>query len=131
MAQRHEDERRQEDPERGEGCARDATQHVADERRRREDRTGGDLANGDGVEELPVGQPPETIDEIVAKEGQEHVAASVEHRADLQEYEKQCREAHAGADSGRRRHATAAHRRQQHRDDPAPQQQRDLVGSHE
>src|SRR5438046_10767597 len=78
MAQRHEDERRQEDPERGEGCARDATQHVADERRRREDRTGGDLADGDGVEELLVGQPAEAIDEIVAKEGQEHVAASVE-----------------------------------------------------
>src|SRR5262245_65681356 len=118
MAQRHEDERRQEDSERGEGCARDASQHVADERRRREDRTGGDLANGDGIEELLIGEPAEAIDEIVAKEGQEHGAASAEHRADLQEYEKQCREAHAAAEYEGSSHATSSQRRLHTRDAP-------------
>ena len=72
---------------------REAAQHVADERRGREDRARRDLPDRDGVEELALGQPAPPHDEVGAQEGEEHVAAAEEHRADLQEGEEERRQA--------------------------------------
>ena len=64
--------------------------------------------NGDGVEQLPFGEPVQALHEIGPKEREEHVAAAEEHRADLGEDQKQrpepergCRRSGRRAGSGR------------------------------
>ena len=90
-AQRDEDERGQEDAERRDRGARRSAEHVADERRGREHGTRRDLADGDGVEQLRLGEPAEPLDEIGAQEREQDVAAAEEHRADLEEDDEQRR----------------------------------------
>ena len=73
--------------------APEAAEEIADERGGREDRARRDLADRDGVEELALGQPAAPHDEVGAQEGEQHVAAAEEDRADLQEDEEEGREA--------------------------------------
>ena len=91
--QRHEHERGQKNADGRRQRPDRAAEQVADERRGREHRAWRDLPDGDGVEELLLGQPAEALDEIRAQERQQHVAAAEEHRARLQEQEKHQAEA--------------------------------------
>src|SRR5690606_23782407 len=61
-----------------------------------EDGARGDLADGDGVEELGVGDPPEALDEVAFEEGEKDVAAAVQDGADLQEGQEELGELAAG-----------------------------------
>ena len=81
-----------------------AVEDVADEGRRREHRPGRDLADGDGVDELRLGEPAEADHEIGAQEREEDVAAAEEHRADLEEdpEERRQRDRGGGAPDGDR-----------------------------
>jgi hypothetical protein len=58
---RDEDERGQEDPERGRRRAGQAAQHVADERGRGEERPGRELADGNRVEKLALGESARAV----------------------------------------------------------------------
>src|SRR5690606_337840 len=80
-----EDEGGEEDRDGGEDGAGEAHDHVADEGGGGEDGARGDLADGDGVEELGVGDPAEAVDEVAFEEGEKDVAAAVQDGADLQE----------------------------------------------
>ena len=64
-------------------------QQVADEGGGREDRPRRDLADGDRVEQLRLGQPAPPLDEVGPQEGQQDVAAAEQHRADLEEEQEQ------------------------------------------
>ena len=44
-----------------------------------------ELADGDRVEQLRLGQPSQSIDQVGAQERQQYVAATEQHRADFQE----------------------------------------------
>ena len=50
---------------------------------------GRHLADRDRVEQLRLGEPAEPLDQVGAQEGEQHVAAAEEHRADLEEDEEQ------------------------------------------
>ena len=66
-------------PKRGGERAAEARDLVADEGRGGEKRARSKLAHGDGIDELAVGDPVQTLDEIGAEEREQHVAAAVEH----------------------------------------------------
>ena len=68
--------------------AGDAAEEIADERRGGEHRAGRHLADGDSVEQLLIGEPAQAHDEIGAEEGEQDVAAAVQHRADLEKRQK-------------------------------------------
>jgi len=55
----------------------------------REHGTRSDLTDRDGVEQLRLCQPAKALHEVGAKEREQHVAASKEHRADLCAHEKE------------------------------------------
>src|SRR5579884_2240991 len=114
IGERDEDEGGEEDPQRGDEAAPDSTDQVADERRGGEQRSGSELADGDGVEELLLAQPAEPLDEVPAQEGEQDVAAAIEHRADLQERQKQRPGAVGGG--GQQRRGQRRGRREQQRE---------------
>lgn len=68
MARRDENEGRQEDACRGNDRAPPSADDVADERRGRKHRAGRDLSDGDGVQELTLGEPAEPLHEVAAEE---------------------------------------------------------------
>ncbi len=53
------------------------------------ERAGCDLPDGDGVQKLLVGQPAEAHHQVGAQESQQHIAAAVQHRADLKKGQEQ------------------------------------------
>ena len=73
-----EQERGQEDAERRDDGAGEAIEDVADEGGGGEDGAGGELADGDGVDEGLLGEPAAVRHEVGLEEGDEDVAAAVE-----------------------------------------------------
>ena len=59
---------------------------VADDRDGLHDGSGGDLAEGDGVEELRAGHPVVVVDGVGLHERDDHEAAAVGQRADLERH---------------------------------------------
>ena len=55
-------------------------------------RAGGDLAEGDGVEELCVGHPVVGLDGVVLHQRDDHEAAAVGEGADLECHPGQCQQ---------------------------------------
>src|SRR5207244_1272379 len=74
----HEHEGRQENADGGDDRAGYAIQDVADESGSGEDGPRCKLTDGYSVQDLLVGQPPQTIDEVVAQEREQDVAAAIE-----------------------------------------------------
>ena len=82
---------------------------VADQRDRLRDRAGRDLPVGDGVGELLLGHPALRADRVAVHQRDDHVAAAVGERADLQrEPDQRGPDARARASTWRRRAAEAA-----------------------
>ena len=94
VEQGDEDERGQEDADRGQDRARHTGDEIPDERRGREDRARGHLADRHRIEQLLIGQPAEALDEVVAQKGQQDVAAAVEHRSDLEKGQEERHQTH-------------------------------------
>ncbi len=80
-----------------------APQREPDERRGGEERSGGELAHRDGVEQLALGEPVALVDQRGLEERVEHVPAAVEHGPDLEEDPEQWGEHHR---TGRGQHRT-------------------------
>jgi len=91
-ADRHVNERRQEDRDRGHCGTGDTGQLIADEGRRREHGAGRHLTDGDRVEQLLLGEPMQPFDEIGAEEGQEDIATAEQQSARFEEHEEETRE---------------------------------------
>ena len=62
---------------------------VADEGRGREERPRRDLPDGDGVEQLRVGEPAQPVDQVATQVGEQDVPGSVQQGAGLQEDREQ------------------------------------------
>jgi len=82
----HEDERerRQERDDGSEQGAGETVGGVADGGDRRDDGTGGDLAERHGVEEAGVGHPVVGVDRVALHQGDDHEAAAEGERTDLE-----------------------------------------------
>lgn len=78
-----EQERGGKDAQGGDDRAGHAGQDVADKGGRRQHGPGRELAQGDGVQELLVGQPAQVADQAAFQKGDEDVAAAIEHASDL------------------------------------------------
>ena len=75
---------------------------VPDDGHRLDDRARGDLAEGDGVEELAAGHPVVGDHGVVLHEGDDHEPASVGERADLERHPGQRTQAADGNACARR-----------------------------
>ena len=64
--------------------------------------TGRELADGDGVEQLLLGEPAVLVDEVTFEKGDEDVAAAVEDASDLKEEEAERAEGQGGGGRGHR-----------------------------
>jgi hypothetical protein len=71
------DEGRQEDPHCCQDRAGNAPEQVADKGGSGEHGSRGDLPDGDGIDQLPVGQPAQALDEVGAQVGQQHMLRTV------------------------------------------------------
>ena len=89
-------ERRREGDRGGEQRTAQAGRGPADERDGVDDRPGRQLAEGDGVEELRLGHPAVALDRVPLHQRDDHEAAAVGERADLQRGPGQRRAALAG-----------------------------------
>ena len=112
-AEEDERERGGERDGRGEQPAADAGRGVADDGDGLHDRARGDLAEGDGVEELRVGHPVVGVDGVVLHQRDDHEPAAVGQRADLERHPRQREQAAgrgraAAASSGHAWHARRA-----------------------
>ena len=96
-AEQDERERRRERDGRGEQAAADARGRVADDRDGLHDGARRDLAERDRVEELPVRHPVVVVDRVVLHQRDDHEAAAVGERADLERDPRE-REQPAGRD---------------------------------
>src|SRR5207302_10349481 len=70
-----------------------APDSVTDRSGRGENGKGGELAERDRNEDLPVREPAEPAHEVVAEKREQDIAAAVQRGADFQKGEKQRREA--------------------------------------
>ena len=80
-------------PTRCQQLAGQPAKHVADEGGRGKQRPRRHLACRSGIEKLRRGKPMPAVNQIGLQERQEHIAAAVQDRADLQEIQKQGRQA--------------------------------------
>ena len=99
----YEQERRGERDRGREQRPADARRRIADGRDRVRDRAGRDLPKGDGVEELRARHPVVVLDGVVLHQRDDHEAAAVGERADLE------------GDPGKRREAARRARRRRRR----------------
>ena len=100
-AEEHEREGWCEGDERREQAAADAARGVADDGHGVHDRTGRDLAEGDGIEELRVGHPVEAVDGVALHERDDDEAAPVGECPDFACHPDQREHAAAGGRRGR------------------------------
>ena len=72
---------------------------------------GVELTDGDGVEQLLLGEPAVFVDQIALEKGDEHVAAAIEHAADLEEEQAERAEGKGGNRGGRQQSRPLERRR--------------------
>ena len=85
-AEQDEHEGRREGDQRGEESAAEPRRRVADDSDGLHDRAGGDLAEGDRVEELRAGHPVVVTDRVGLHERDDHEPAAVGQGADLERH---------------------------------------------
>ena len=116
-ADEHEHERRRERDRRGQQRAAHAGGGVADGGDRVDDRARRDLAERDRVRNCVVGHPPVAVDRVALHQRDDHEAAAVRQRADLERDPRQRAEP-AGRRRGARRAAARRARRPRRRRRP-------------
>jgi hypothetical protein len=89
MREPHQSESRDEDTDCRQGRSAPTADEIPNERGRGKDRAGGELTDGNRIEELPLAQPTQVLDEILLQERDQDVSRPVQRGSDLQELEKQ------------------------------------------
>ncbi len=77
------DERRKKDAHGGKDRSWNTPEQVTDKGGGGENGPRGDLADGDGIDQLSVGEPAQPLDEVCPQVCQQHVTAAVERGTDL------------------------------------------------
>jgi len=84
----NEEEGGKEDTQRGQNRPGNAPEQITDKGGGGKHGPRGDLSDGDGIDQLLVGEPAEALDEVSAQIGQQDVTAAVKRGPDLQEVQE-------------------------------------------